>query len=481
MNDLEVGEYNISNLSTINILLGKNGCGKSTLLKIMEEKLQRDKDYGMVSYITPERGGVLIYDSGVEQQIVNKDSNLHNTRRQNQLSNFRQQSVAQFRELRLLFADELESNNELRADFNYTFDNYLDRLNGLLDNIFVKRNEHSLSIHTKDNPDQEIKPDKISSGEAELISLGIECLVFEKKCDKGKNNVLLLDEPDVHLHPDLQARLSHFLLSFVNEKNFSVIIATHSTAFLGALESFENTHIHFMTSGCKKIEFKKISEEYKRILPVFGAHPLSNIYNNSPILLVEGEDDVRIWQQAVRSSKGKLKIYPCGTNGNSKMGKYEKDVNEIIASVYDNARAYSIRDRDEKSGSIKDEGVISRFFLECRAAENLLLSDEVLISLGTEWDELKKKIESWIEANESHLHKKEFNEFKEAGYDRKGFDIKELRNDLLSIMGKSVGWEVAIGKVLGQLKIGDSIKVDLQNEHSIASYLGAAIVNELFE
>ncbi len=49
-----------------------------------------------------------------------------------------------------------------------------------------------------------------------MISLGIECLVFEKESASAKENILFLDEPDVHLHPDLQVRLCHFIrdLSF---------------------------------------------------------------------------------------------------------------------------------------------------------------------------------------------------------------------------------------------------------------------------
>ncbi|MFZ5500605.1 MAG: hypothetical protein ACOY58_01655, partial [Candidatus Micrarchaeota archaeon] len=60
-----------------------------------------------------------------------------------------------------------------------------------------------------------------------------------------------------------------------------------------------------------EFDFRAISDLYRKILPVFGAHPLSNVFNRAPILLVEGEDDERIWQQAVRTARGRLKLFPC--------------------------------------------------------------------------------------------------------------------------------------------------------------------------
>ena len=63
----------------------------------------------------------------------------------------------------------------------------------------------------------ELKAADISSGESVLISLAIECLIFCKEYVSDKQNILLLDEPDVHLHPDLQFKLMQFLQKLVEE------------------------------------------------------------------------------------------------------------------------------------------------------------------------------------------------------------------------------------------------------------------------
>ena len=155
----------------------------------------------------------------------------------------------------------------------------------------------------------------ISSGESELISLGIEILMFSAEIVGGKLNLLLLDEPDVHLHPDLQARLIQLLITLVEERDFMVVIATHSTAILGGLSDYPGATACFMQAGMTNLTFETISDLHRRVLPVFGAHPLSNIFNQAPVLIVEGEDDQRVWQQAVRTSRNAIRLYPVPCEG----------------------------------------------------------------------------------------------------------------------------------------------------------------------
>ncbi len=474
-----INGYTLKNLNKINILLGKNGCGKSYLLRQVEQGLSGKGDmYGKRKYITPERGGSLVYEAGIEQNTISNPTWLSDTRRKNQFIQFRQQSVAQFRKLETIVLREIEM--EKRKE-EYFFDLYIDEINSLLDRIFIKRgdirkNEISFKIFQKD-ANNEASPDAISSGESELISLGIECLIFSKELISEKENILFLDEPDVHLHPDLQFRLMQFLARLVEKNNFKVLIATHSTAILGALESYQSTHIAFMTFNQKNIEFNPISDVYRKILPVFGAHPLSNIFNEAPILLLEGEDDERIWQQTVRSSCGKIKVYPCSCGDINKLNEFENESRKIINSVYDSAKAYSLRDRDDSSESIEDAPPIIRMKLSCRNAENLLLSDEILFSLGPSWDNLKKGIDEWIEKNTNHIHYSIMKSFKENGYDRKIFNLKEIRNDLMGIIGSSKPWEVAVGQVIAELNWNGN--TNFSKEGSIYNFLGEKIVKSL--
>jgi ABC-type multidrug transport system ATPase subunit len=147
----------------------------------------------------------------------------------------------------------------------------------------------------------------VSSGETELISLGIEFLEFTKESAPGKDNILFVDEPDVHLHPDLQDRLAKFIVEVLRDKPVTLVLATHSTALLTSLAEATEARVAFMRRKETSLSFSPISDIDRAILPIFGAHPLSNVFNNAPALLIEGEDDERVWQQAVRSAQGKIR------------------------------------------------------------------------------------------------------------------------------------------------------------------------------
>ncbi|WP_019039725.1 ATP-dependent nuclease [Psychroflexus tropicus] len=476
--NLDFSDYKITNADKINIILGKNGSGKSTFLTNLESNYASDETKNF-KYITPERAGTLKYEPNVERNIERDDNWLSNDRRKNQTTQFKQQSISQYRKLQLLYYQELDKDMQQRRNENHTFEKtILGKINSLLENIEIKPTTNGIETFVKGTTTK-IPTEKISSGESELISLAIECLVFAKESDKEKQNFLLLDEPDVHLHPDLQYKLGQFLKELVVEYELIIFIATHSTAFVGAFTDYQNATFGLISFKQKEIDFKKINEVYKRILPVFGAHPLSNLFNESPIFLIEGEDDLRIWQQAIRTSEGLLKIYPVDIDGIDHFADYEKSIIEIVNSIYDSPIAYSVRDKDEIEDDIDDIPPLKRYRLVCRAAENLILSDEVLDSLGTNWETFKNRLDNWIDNRKDHPKFEKMNEFKQSGYDRLSFKLKEIRNILIGETGTSKPWEVAVGQVIGRLAKGDLAKD--YSEGKISNFIGQNLMNELIK
>ena len=467
--DIAAGEYQLTNLTKLNVVLGKNGCGKSTLLKAIDAGLTTD---GHKRYITPERGGVLSYQPNVEQNVTSNVNWLGTSRRANQFNQFREQSVVQFRRLELNVYRGAEARGEI-ANFGAN----IERLNGLLDNIELRSVDSTFKFFSKSSA-SELPPEAISSGEAELVSLGIETLAFAHEIDPDKDNFLFLDEPDVHLHPDLQARLVTFLVSLVEEKHFTVIIATHSTAILGGLADYRDASVAFMQPREHALTFEQIRPILKRVLPVFGAHPLSNVFNEAPVLIVEGDDDERIWQQAVRTSNGAICVYPVGCDGVTGMSDYESEVRRIIRAVYEDARAYSLRDRDGTEGAIADEAPLIRMKLACRTAENLILTNEVLAACGLDWQEARKRIEDWIAGNEAHPRYDAMVTFRDGGFDREGSGLKDLRMLLTGvILNSTKAWEVLVGQAIARLeKRGDGTT---PAEGSLESFLGSKTVATL--
>ncbi|MFL9879559.1 AAA family ATPase [Herbaspirillum rhizosphaerae] len=466
------GDYVVKDLNLINIFMGKNGCGKSTALKAFDTHLRGDARFSQLRYIAPERGGALMFNATVAQNISNQVW-LENQSRQNQFNQFKENTLLNYRKLELLALREMEKNvqNSLPAE---SFQDTVDLINLLLDNVQIRREDNDFKIYKTDGV--QLTPQQISSGESELIALAIECLVFSKEATPGKENILFLDEPDAHLHPDLQARFGKFLKTLVEKSNFRIIAATHSTSFLGAFseQEYKDVSVAFINAGQKIIQMRPISDLYRKVLPVFGAHPLSNIFNESPILLVEGEDDERVWQQAVRTSKGRIKIFPCAVDSINNLNEYEIEIASVVSSIYDNPKAFSLRDRDETDDFINDILPLIRMRLSCRAAENLLLCDDVLARLNTSWEALKVKIEEWIVRNDDHIHIEEMRKFQAGDFLRKDYDLKTIRNDLMGIMGSNKPWEVVVGQCIGMM-----VNARWETPNSLANYLGEKVVNNL--
>ena len=99
MDLIQLGQFNLTGLSKINILLGKNGSGKSSLLKKVETYLTH-QNTGEVNYVTPERGGALNYESSVDQNIRSGGDWAKVSKRQNQWTQFKNYSISQYRDLK---------------------------------------------------------------------------------------------------------------------------------------------------------------------------------------------------------------------------------------------------------------------------------------------------------------------------------------------------------------------------------------------
>lgn len=485
--DLTAGGKILANLGKLNVIIGKNGTGKSQILRHFDQHLRNGPDRYLVKYLSPERGGNLMFDASVENNLQSIATWGADIRRRNRVSNFREMSFAEFRLLETLVLRSIETDPVKRADKTFTFNTTVELINALLDSVKLVRTASSgFEVHPKEAVGKR-DPDSLSSGESELLCVAIEILSFAYQArhpdNHARQGVLLLDEPDVHLHPDLQHRLMELVVKATADTRIVTLIATHSTAILGGLSAAE-ANVVFMRKDAAELGFRTISDALRQILPVFGAHPLSNVFNQNPILLLEGDDDVRIWQQAVRSSSGRIKLWPCPAGDKQSLNWHETTAAEIIGSVYDNARAYSLRDKDDQPYGIDDLEHVTRMRLACRTAENLLLSDDVLATLGTDWNAVKQAIQVWLEADASETHPRfaDMQTFSAAG-DRKGASLKTIRNVLLALTGYEYAWEIAVGKTIAGLTAaslrGEGSLIDFLGPKAVTSLLGIAVQEEI--
>ena len=82
--------------------------------------------------------------------------------------------------------------------------------------------------------------DELSSGEAQLLTIGLDVLTMGAIWEIAERDkrLILIDEPDAHIHPDLQVRFSDFLVQAARQYRLQILVATHSTTFMAALGQF---------------------------------------------------------------------------------------------------------------------------------------------------------------------------------------------------------------------------------------------------
>ena len=130
--------------------------------------------------------------------------------------------------------------------------------------------------------------------------------LYLKYWAKEKNNFLMIDEPEVNLHPENQIRLMDILVQFVTEHNNRVLITTHSPILTDIL----NNYVYLHTLKSYGVDVTKIIED-------------NQLKNLNPEISIAKED------LGVYFFTGD-KIIDYGT---SQYGVYFRNFTEVINSV----------------------------------------------------------------------------------------------------------------------------------------------------
>ncbi|MCW0436157.1 ATP-binding protein [Xanthomonas sacchari] len=459
----------LTELTNINVILGRNGAGKSRFLRNLDSGLAHSPDY-YIRYVSPERAGIFRREGHIDTNIERDVDFLRQSRSRNQAENFKAASASLLREVEIIYLRRLQSSHTLRADPNRNFQaDRLDKINSLLANITVEQERANFIF--KNHQGEIIPPDQISSGESEAVALATEVLYFFETIDEKKFNVLLVDEPDVHLHPDLQARLANFIISMLEglttevRQSVALCISTHSTPFVCALSSSQYTSIGNKEFGASTVRQSLAPAQLRKIAPFFG-HPLSLTLSNDTLLILEGKDDERVWQQATRTAQGGIKLFPVLANSVDQQTDLEKFCAKLLLSLYDHPKAYSLRDGDGIADDLPNIGPVERFRLKCYSIENLLLTNECLALMNTTWEDFCTEANEWIARNLTHRDSDTIKRLIESPDRMRNAKIKSIRLLICEISRTKKNWETVVGQTIGTLH------QHVESENSIFSFLG---------
>lgn len=438
------GTWKLEGLKPITAIFGKNGSGKSKLLRQW-----RDIAPQTSHYVVPERAGEIDYQANYLMAQLSAESRRGETQR-NFAGEYRRQVVARIQAY-------FSARGDTRGGDLPTDPGELERL------IAPLLPDFTLTLSGTKAPPYELRRvadgssvdniDQLSSGETQILTLALDILTIVGIWDIQKTTprLLLVDEPDAHIHPDLQVRFADFLVGVAERFDLQIVVATHSTTLLAAIGQFAKEHagVVYLDRISAHLKVEPFSAVLRELSACLGGHALMGPLFGSPLLLVEGDDDYRIWSQVPRYHAVNLSVIPCGGD---EIKKYQRSLERVFSALREpgvGEAGFALIDRDKGKPipeAVNPQSHIRYIQLECHESENLYLTDEVLASLDTDWPTAAAKI-----AGETASFGQKADILSSApSWDRKTCDIKKVIEEVATILDpKRVHWTIRVAKAIG--------------------------------
>lgn len=459
------GEWRLTRLTNIVAIFGKNGSGKSKLLRAW-----RDSAPQTTHYVVPERTGELDYQANYLQQQLSFQSRQSESQR-NFSNDYRRQIVAR---IQAYFA----ARGNHRGDTLPTNPAQIESMLGTLLPDF------SITLSGTENPPYKLfraadgarigQIDELSSGEAQVLTLGLDILTIAGiwEIEPPTSRIMLVDEPDAHIHPDLMVRFADFLVRVATEFKLQVVLATHSTTLLAALGQFggEETSVIYLDRTGSDFRAEPFSEMLKELAACLGGHALMGPLFGVPLLLVEGDDDYRIWSQVPRHHQVSFSALP---SGGQKILQHQRALEKVFAALREPGQphaGYALVDGDKGKPEANPETPqdhVKFIQLNCYESENLFLTDEVLDALETNWADAQ----ATVVAAAGRFGGKARKLRTIGNWDRQTEDIKDVISELSMILdSKPIHWTVRVAKAVGAARPSGQI----------AEFLGQEVIESLW-
>lgn len=151
----------------------------------------------------------------------------------------------------------------------------------------------------------EIEIDTISSGEREIINF-----IFGLFLEELNDGIVIIDEPELHLHPNWQKKLIQILKKETENKNIQILFVTHSSSFI-SYNILNNIYRVYKDNGfskCIRISdlLKDSDDDFRKNLSVINATNNEKIFFSNNVILVEGITDEILFKKIYESEIGKI-------------------------------------------------------------------------------------------------------------------------------------------------------------------------------
>lgn len=139
----------------------------------------------------------------------------------------------------------------------------------------------------KNDAGDEFFLDELSAGEKSMLS--ILCTVYGFHLQEG---MLIVDEPELHLHPQLQKQFLTLLEEIAQRFQLQIIMTTHSSLMIND-KNIKNVYRFHMADGVTQIVTagERYSEDTSKLMQILKFTNTAKIFFVKKIIMVEGETD----------------------------------------------------------------------------------------------------------------------------------------------------------------------------------------------
>lgn len=402
----KIGEngLKLDKLTNVNYLVGENGCGKSSVLEalmnkknIHEEKLKLHIKLGDLQIANLQDYGTTFSDNQINKlkelkiEIPSTTKNppfsieiidnilpeykrirdIYN--RINSFLNFNSSVIKlltsneiQFHELRESYDRDITSSDKKYWGnvLNFKFDpNYRENLIDFLNKLFFKDNEifdinrdsHKDLLRVVTKKYDIIELNSLAGGYQFLY--GLYNTIIEAITYNELNTLVLIEEPEIALHPKLQKLIPEFVNSF-SEKGVQFLISTHSPFIVSAALELDNQKVFHLEKGELAGEVSKNDlKSFNSALDGLGVKPSDMMFANG-VVWVEGPTDaiyIEKWLEMYQIENVKTVKYRSGLNYQFQMYggallKHYTDDTDLKKSITDmlkiNTKRFVVFDSD---------------------------------------------------------------------------------------------------------------------------------------
>ena len=181
----------------------------------------------------------------------------------------------------------------------------------------------------------------LSSGEQEVVKV-----LFDIARKDIRHSVIILDEPELHLHPSLTFKLVESLKKIGDHTN-QFFFLTHSPDLISTyLSTGDVYYIDQIGEGENQARrLSDLADSHSELMPLIG-QSLGQFAVGKKILFIEGERssiDRVVYQKLAENSNSEVRVVPCG--GINNIMSLNTIAEELRKSIFGVA-LYMVRDRD---------------------------------------------------------------------------------------------------------------------------------------